>query len=106
MLARLPEDHARDIIERSDRRPFTPHTLTDINAIMDKVAQTRANGFSLAISQILAGEIAVGFAVLDHDGLPVGAIHVAGSLAEWTPEDYIARIAPLGQQAARALSKY
>jgi DNA-binding IclR family transcriptional regulator len=106
MLARLPEDHARDIVERSDRRPFTPHTLTDVEEIMERIAQTRANGYALAVSQILSGEIAMGFAVLDSVGTPVAAIHIAGSLAEWTPEDYVTRIAPLGQQAARALSKY
>lgn len=106
ILARLPEDKARDIVERSDRRPFTPHTLTDVDEIMEQVALTRANGFSLALSQILSGEIAMGFAILDSSGKPVAAIHIAGSLAEWTPEAYAARIAPVGQQAARALSKY
>ncbi len=106
MLARLPRDQARAIVERSDRRPFTPHTLTDVNEIMEHVAQTRSNGYALATSQILSGEIAMGFVVLDSAGTPVAAIHVAGSLAEWTPEDYVARMAPLGQQAARALSKF
>lgn len=106
MLARLPEDQARDIIERSDRRPFTPHTLTDVETIMDKVAETRDNGYALTLNQILSGEIAIGFGVLDSTGAPLGAIHIAGSLAEWTPEDYVRRVAPLGQQAARAISKY
>lgn len=106
ILARLPEAQACDIVERSDRRPFTPHTLTDVDEIMAQIAETRANGYALALSQILSGEIAMGFAVLDSAGAPVGAIHIAGSLAEWTPEDYVARIAPMGQQAARALSKY
>lgn len=106
MLARLPQEEARAIVERSDRRPFTPHTLSDVDTIMEHVALAHANGYSLAISQILSGEIAMGFAILDHRGRPVAAIHVAGSLAEWTPEDYVARIAPLGLQAARALSKY
>ena len=106
VLARLPEDTARDLVERSDRRPFTPHTMTDVDEIMNAVAETREQGYALALSQVLAGEIAMGFAILDGQGAPVAAIHIAGSLAEWTPEDFRARAAPLGQQAARALSKY
>ncbi len=106
MIAQLPEDQARSIIERSDRRPFTPHTLTDVDKIMEQIVQTRANGYALATSQILSGQIAIGFAVLDSVGAPVAAIHIAGLLSEWTPDDFAARVAPLGQQAARSLSKY
>lgn len=106
MLARLPEAQARDIVERSDRRPFTPHTLSDVDEIMDCVTQTRARGFAVMTNQILSGEIALGFAILDSRGAPVAAIHIAGTLGEWEPEDFVTRTAPLGQQAARALSKY
>lgn len=106
VMAHLPEHQAHDIISRSDRRPFTPQTVTDMDKIMDQIAQTRARGYALALSQILSGEIAMGFAVLDSVGAPVAAIHIAGSLSEWTPEDFAARFAPLGQQAARSLSKY
>lgn len=106
ILARLPEAQARDLLERSDRRPFTPHTFTDVETIMDQVRETRANGYALCLNQILDGEIAMGFAVLGPSGMPLAAIHVAGSLAEWTPQDYVARMAPLGLQAARALSRY
>ena len=106
ILARLPETTARDLVERSDRRPFTPHTVTDVAEIMEAVAQSREQGFALTTNQILSGEIALGFAVLDAKGRPIAAIHVAGTLAEWTPEDFVARAAPLAQQAARALSKF
>lgn len=106
MLAKLSDTQARDIIDRSDRRPFTPHTMTDPNEIMDHIAQTRANGYALTLNQILSGEIAMGFPVLNAKGEPVAAIHVAGSLSEWTPEEYVRKVAPLGQQAARAVSQY
>ena len=48
----------------------------------------------------------MGFALLDADGLPVAAIHVAGTLADWMPDEFVKRVAPLGLQAARSLSKY
>lgn len=106
VLSKLPEAQVRGILERSDRRPFTPHTLTDMDEIMAKVAETREKDYALAASQILSGEIAVAFPVMDNKGQPVAAIHIAGTLAEWTPEDYANRMAPLGQEAARAISLY
>jgi IclR family pca regulon transcriptional regulator len=106
ILSRLPEDRARAILERSDRRPFTPHTLSDPDEIMEEVRATRQRGYALASNQILVGEIVAGFPVMGADGLPVGAIHVAGSLSEWTAEDYAAFVVPFAEEAARAISLY
>ena len=106
ILAKLPPDRARDIVERSDRRPFTADTICDVETIMDRVEETRQNGFALALNQILMGEIAAGFAVLDSTGAPVAAIHVAASLSEWTPEDFVQQLVPVGLASARAISQF
>ena len=106
ILSKLPSEQARDIVERSDRRPFTPDTVSEVDEIMDHIAETRIKGYSLTTNQILSGEIAAGFPVLNNEGEPIAAIHVAGSLADWTREEYVQRVVPLGQQAARAISQY
>lgn len=105
-LSRLSEPRAHEIIEQSDRRPFTPDTISDVAEIMDQINDTRAKGYALGLNQILTGEIAAGFPVLDANGDPVAAIHIAGSLADWMPEEYIRKVVPLGQQAARTISQY
>jgi DNA-binding IclR family transcriptional regulator len=104
IMARLAEEEAREIVEDSDRMPFTPRTMTDPDHIMEEVAATRARGYSIAVEQILLGEVAIGVAVTGPQGRPVAAIHVAGSLSEWTPEDFSTRVAPLALEAARAIS--
>ncbi|CFP57874.1 transcriptional regulator [Bordetella pertussis] len=43
--------------------------------------------------------------MLGADGRPVGAIHIAGSLSEWTPEAFTARFAPLAVEAATAINR-
>lgn len=106
ILSRLPEEQALDIIERSDRRPFTPHTLSAPEDIMEQVRIARAKGYALACNQILVGEIAAGFPVMDSDGRPVAAIHVAGSLSEWTEDEFISFVVPLAEAATRAISLY
>lgn len=106
ILSRLSEDHALDILKRSDRRPFTPHTLENPDEIMAQVRKAHANGYALACNQILVGEIATGFPVMGADGRPVGAIHVAGSLSKWTEQSFTAFVVPLAEEAARAISLY
>ncbi|SHM66888.1 transcriptional regulator, IclR family [Roseibium suaedae] len=105
ILSQLDEDEVSDIIERSHRAPLTPLTITDPDLLKDKIRETRENGYALALEQILPGEIAIGAAILDQAQRPVAAIHVAGSLAEWTPEEFTRQFAPLLIQAARTISR-
>lgn len=105
ILARLEDEAVRAIVDASNRQPFTPRTLTDPEEIMAEVEATRARGYSIAVEQILLGEVAIGVAVTGPQGRPVAAIHVAGSLAEWTAEDFSTRVAPLALEAARAISQ-
>lgn len=105
ILARLPEAECEELIARSNRVPVTPQTITDPAVLMEHVAETRRNGYALALEQILTGEIAIGAAILGASGRPVAAIHVAGSLAEWEPEDFARQVAPLVIQTAQTISR-
>ena len=84
--------------------PLTLRTLTDPAAIRTQVRLAREAGHALALEQVLMGEIALGVAIPDADGRPVAAIHIAGSLAEWEPEEFRRRVAPLAAEAAGAIS--
>lgn len=103
VLSALPEAEARDVVMRTALTAYTTKTLTDPNAIMARVRQCRSNGYAVVVDEFVQGEVAVGVAVTRRDGLPLGAIHVAGSLSEWTPEDFVAQAAPLATEAARAI---
>ncbi len=106
VLSHLPDDQVMDILLRSDRRKLTPRTTVEIDDILAKIEQVRTSGYSLAIEEVLVGEVAVAAAVLDRAGMPIGAIHVAGSLAEWEPEDFVARAGPLVTAAAAGLRQF
>ncbi|MFP1632749.1 IclR family transcriptional regulator [Zhengella sp. ZM62] len=103
VLSHLGDDEVLDILERSDRRKITPRTTVEIDQILRQVEAVRETGYSLAIEEVLVGEVAVAAAILDRTGRPVGAIHVAGSLAEWQPEEFVARCGPLVTAAAAGL---
>jgi DNA-binding IclR family transcriptional regulator len=105
ILAALPPEEAEAILARSDRRPMTPKTVTDLPGLRRKIAEARRDGFALAAEESLLGEIVLAAAVRDRDGRPIAAIHVAGSLSEWEVETFRRRIGPLVIEAARALSQ-
>lgn len=105
IMAGMEDSRIDDIIARSDRRPYTARTLTGANEIRDKVAEAREAGYALALEEIQTGEVALGVAITGADGKPQAAIHVAGSLAEWKPEEFSARFAPLAIEAARAIGR-
>ncbi|KDD97770.1 transcriptional regulator, IclR family, C-terminal domain protein [Bordetella bronchiseptica SBL-F6116] len=105
ILSHLPGAEVDDIIARSDRTPFTDKTITAPREIRKKVEQARVSGYAVTIEEVLVGEIGIGVAVLGADGRPVGAIHIAGSLSEWTPEAFTARFAPLAVEAATAINR-
>lgn len=103
VLSHLDDDEVLDILQRSDRRKVTPRTTVEIDEIRKRIDEVRDTGYSLAIEEVLVGEVAVAAAVLDRNGRPIGAIHVAGSLAEWKPEEFVARCGPLVTAAAVGL---
>jgi DNA-binding IclR family transcriptional regulator len=103
VLSHLPQDRVMDILTRSDRRKLTPRTTIEIDEILKRIAEVRETGYSMAIEEVLVGEVAVGAAVLDPSGMPIAAIHVAGSLGEWKPEEFVQRVGPLVTAAAHGL---
>lgn len=104
-LAALPEDEARFLIETSDRQPLTAATVTDIEANMEKIAEARRLGYALSEGEVLAGEIAVGAAVLDEAGQPAGAVHISVSASQWRVEEVRKRLAPIAMETALAISR-
>ncbi|SFT64211.1 IclR family transcriptional regulator [Sedimentitalea nanhaiensis] len=104
VLSTLPKEEARAILARSSLDKYTSQTETDPDAILSLVDQAGRDGFAVIVNEFAQGEIAIGVAVTDRDGLPLGAIHVAGSLSEWTREDFVRQAAPVAIEAAGAIS--
>lgn len=104
VLAHLPEARAAEVIARSDRKPLTPKTTTGKEESRAHIERARRAGFSLAIEEVLIGELAVAAAVVDGDGQPIGAVSLAASLSEWTRDKFARRFGPMVVAAAQAIS--
>lgn len=104
VLARLKDEEIADIVRRSDLTPFTPQTITTLDQVLEAVGATRQAGYAMALRQLLRHEIALGVAVVNPQGRPVAALHLAGSLDEHTPDEFAGRFASLLQHAGQTLS--
>jgi DNA-binding IclR family transcriptional regulator len=71
---------------------------------LKEIEKARQLGYALAAEESLPGEVVLAAAVNGAAGEPVAAVHIAGSLSEWTVEDFRARFSPLAMEAAQALS--
>ncbi len=101
VLSRLPEEAARAILERIEIRQVTPHTLTEPDRIMAELAKARRMGYALQSEEWRLGEVVVGAAIVDRTDAPIGAVHIAGSTAEWDPAEFGERMGPLVAAAAQ-----
>jgi len=104
VLAMLDDASTRDILKRSERKKYTSKTLVTSEELWQRVQVDRKRGYAVAVEELLPGEISIGAAVMER-GKPIAAIHVSGSLSEWSVRDFESQMGPLVTAAAQALSK-
>lgn len=105
VLSAMPDGQIAQILEQEPLIAYTSQTLTEHSAIMEQIDIARSTGFACVSDEFIQGEIAIGVPIAREPGLPLGAVHVAGSLAEWSRETFVAKIAPLAIEAANAITE-
>ncbi len=76
ILSHLPEQEVRSYLASIERAQLTPHTLTDIDAIMERLAQDRAQGFALNIDERFEGAAGAAVAICDPESRPHAALNI------------------------------
>ncbi|KYH25627.1 putative HTH-type transcriptional regulator ArcR [Halalkalicoccus paucihalophilus] len=74
LLAELPDDRVEVVIERWGLPAHTENTITDRTALEDDLSLTRERGYAVAEEEYVDGLCAVGVAVSNPDGSPLGAL--------------------------------
>lgn len=104
ILSALPEAQALDIIDRSDLRPYTPHTTYRRADILGKLDEARRCGYTTCFDEYFIGDLSIAAPILAADGRPMAAINAAVSKSRFTTEQAVDRIAPAVLEVARAAS--
>ncbi|RYX94400.1 MAG: IclR family transcriptional regulator [Comamonadaceae bacterium] len=78
LLAGLPEVDLRQRLEASTRTARTKHTITDVAALEEVIAQTRAQGWSLLDQELEEGLVSMAAPITNAAGQTVAALNISG----------------------------
>lgn len=106
MLAHMPPGQAQAILKQSKLEARTSSTPIDAGRIMAQLKKIRDLGFAFQQEEVRKGAVAVGAAILDRTGEPVGAIHIAGSLSDWDGEEFRKKMGALIMATAGDLNAF
>lgn len=98
MLAALPEEEARGIVERSVLAARTKHTLTDPEVIMAAVAVVRENGYALIDQEVELGLRSIAIPVLNARGVTVAALNAGVPATQADMEELVGLYLPAMQR--------
>lgn len=77
VLAFLPRDTQRAVLQAAPRPKLTPHTITGLDALLARLASVRAQGFAFSDQENVSGLRVLAAPVLDADGVPIAALSAA-----------------------------
>ncbi len=75
LLAELPREEAKAIVERSDLTPRTRNSVTDPEEIMKRVDEARNNGYALIDQEVEIGLRSIAVPLVDGRGKAVAALN-------------------------------
>ena len=78
VLANLPDERVRDIIDRHGLPPTTDETITSEAALFEELKKVRERGYAFNIDESTQGLRAVGVPLMGPNGTVIGAFAVAG----------------------------
>ena len=85
ILASLSDAEIIDYLERNaPLEPFTEFTMTCKEVIFEDVWETRERGYAVSKDDYNVGMSGLSFAILRHDGTPVGALVIGGAITDLT----------------------
>jgi IclR family transcriptional regulator, acetate operon repressor len=102
MLAYL-SPHELEAILPDPLPAMTPYTITNREALLTDLAETRARGYAMASEELEIGLVAVAAPLLNYDSHVVGALSLAGPKSRLSPER-LAEIGEMVRQAAHRVS--
>lgn len=105
LLAALPENEARAVIEGADLTPRTPFSLTDPDEIMARIAEARQLGYALIDQEIEIGLRALAVPVLNGRGAVVAALNTGMAAMHPDPEVLVADYLPRLQKVQAGLRR-
>ncbi|MGL5115186.1 MAG: IclR family transcriptional regulator [Beijerinckiaceae bacterium] len=104
ILAQYDRKSQVTLLESIERRKMTASTVTDIDALLSRLAQVRASGYALSDQENVQGLRVLAAPVTDADGVPLAAVSVAAPAFSMTLDRFRELACRPVITAARSLS--
>jgi DNA-binding IclR family transcriptional regulator len=85
LLAWSDPAQTRQLLERTELHAFTPATLTDVDALMERLDRIRSDGYSVTRGELDAEVVGMAAPIVDESGAVVAAISVAAVASRVPP---------------------
>ncbi|MBV9248694.1 MAG: IclR family transcriptional regulator [Acetobacteraceae bacterium] len=103
-LAFLPEPRQIAILESTERVKLSERTLTDLDALLHRLHQVRAQGYAVSDGENAYGLRTVAAPVLDASGAPVAGISLTIDAGRMALDEFVTRAKPEVLQIAKELT--
>lgn len=106
LLAYLPEDERRSLLDQIELEPCAPNTIADRSTLEKVLEEVQAHGYAITHEDLFAGASAIGAPVRNFQGRVVAAVAVGGLTSRFTGErvgPMIAAVVSAGEKISRAL---
>jgi IclR family pca regulon transcriptional regulator len=104
ILSCLPEETQRSLLAAYPPRKLTPHTLVDVDQLLEVFAQAKKQGYAVSEQENVSGLRVIAAPVTDVDGVPIAAMSVAAPSFGRPLDEFIAEARDMLCESARKLS--
>lgn len=105
ILAWLPADRQRDIIERSNRVKVSEKTLTRVDELLQRLKQVRKQGYAVSDGENAYGLRTVAAPVFDVDGTPIAGVSFTIHANRQSMREFVATAMPAVCGVAEELTR-
>jgi IclR family pca regulon transcriptional regulator len=105
LLAALPDDDLERVLAGMATPRITPFTVQGRDALRERIAQARAQGWAFAQREIDERYACVAVPLVDQAGVTLAALNVGMPVARATPAFIEHRVLPELRQAAETISR-
>ena len=103
LLAALPSDEAKALLDQTNIKALTPHTITDKQALMDELARVREQGYAVIDQELELGLRSIAVPLENDRGKVVAALNVGAPAARVSAGDLAGQYLPALQAIAEKL---
>ena len=105
LLASLPEAEARSILDRSERRKLTRHTVTDLEQLMEILQDVGRDGFATIDEELEVGLRSIAIPLRNNRGCVMAALNIGAQAARIEHETMLKGFLPAMRQAQSELAR-